>query len=1248
MKKLVIILLWLLLLCGLVIFSVGIMLYLDWPRWTALAVFLGGLFFVFLGKYIFHIMGWYKKNKTRHAVDNISDQINIVQSSLTRSWKSAITLLRESSLKKRGNPIFVLPWFMMLGASGSGKTTILRNARLTSPVQEGRPKYGMENTHHCEWWYFEKAVIIDCAEQSHEDNHRQEWDAMMNLLTQYRPREGIDGVVLALNVECFMQKKKDDLLVEGRLIRLHIDQLIQKFGKRFPIYLLLTKCDCLYGFEEWSHHFSEGALRQAMGYLAEDNSRPGGEKIFLDAAFDSIGNALSRLRLHIMEHSTEVNPQILLFPQEVENLQYGLFEFLQTCFADDSYLERPFLRGLFFSSGIQAGGATSSLQYISPSIQHGRSDRGLFAHDFFENVLPGDRYISLPTEHKKNHFELCRNLCFFSWMFLCSLIGVAIAVAFIGNVYTINMVNDDKPFDTVFKGYPAEDISSLEKIAHSLILIEQRNKKWSVAWMANTSGMDRLQESLRTAYISYFQKYIASDGLVEDEQNTIQSDKYFSSSKFPRLLLNIVRDINILQARLDGANREELEKMPQRQPMEMDASSQQQRINRLLISYLAWSNDPAYYAERLHANQKNLEKLAYADPQMKWLTGVVTDRGAIPGVHIDDFWGRDGALLEEKGVANTVAIPAAFTKAGWLEIKIFLAEMERSVPDKIQFMAHRKAFERWYHEKKFIYWGDFLKAFLDEQEFLLGESTWRKELNLMGTAQSPYARFIARLNEEFEGMDDIDGKAPLPQWILLVRKFYQLQIQAMHLDSVGKSAKIIGAVNAVGGVAIRETLQGDVAAGERTVKENLEQINSLQSYLKDVRSLVMGAIAGTANAYQIAADFHQFGKESSVKVSLPHVAFDRLNEFKRLMGDDNPENQMVWKLIAGPLDFVLHYIEQQASCELQKKWQSSVQRPLQTVSDKAQMLSQLYGTSGTVWKFVENAAGPFLERDARYYKNVETLGYQLPFTVEFLSALNTAIDKRMHEEDIRKRLENSKREKKLYEQQLQVTSQQAILRIDNSLQQIRKDIAALKVQRFLLMIEAQPTSVNMEAKVKPFSTILSLQCANDIVRLNNYNFPVHQKFQWMYEQCGDVSLEIKLGKMTLKKYYPGALGMINFISDFRDGEKRFYTTDFPTSEEELEELGVHWIGVHYNFKESQALFQAAQRLDQLEKMEKDRMEERQGFQEQIFQRDQDAIQDKIADEELTMGAASNDGSGVWDAIRSSKNMLPSYIAACWR
>ena len=66
-----------------------------------------------------------------------------------------------------GRPfVYQLPWYIIIGAPGAGKTTALVNSGLEFPLaaEVGQPVVrGVGGTRNCDWWFTSDAVLIDTA-----------------------------------------------------------------------------------------------------------------------------------------------------------------------------------------------------------------------------------------------------------------------------------------------------------------------------------------------------------------------------------------------------------------------------------------------------------------------------------------------------------------------------------------------------------------------------------------------------------------------------------------------------------------------------------------------------------------------------------------------------------------------------------------------------------------------------------------------------------------------------------------------------------------------------------------------------------------------------------------------------------------------------------------------------------------------------------------------------------------------------
>lgn len=1231
---------WVVVLILLALFSWGLTLYMQWPLWGMAAVFLGVLGTYFLTRFVIRLVQVYR-SRSRMTQLTAANKGNVgkplaPRALLTRKWSAAIATLRNSSLKRIGNPLYVLPWYMVVGKSGTGKTTALTRTRLASSIQKVNQSARIEQTANYDWWFFDRAVVIDCAgryvEAADLEQDRSEWELGLDLLAKYRGKEGLNGLVLAISTERLLNPDKDGLMDEGRVIRERIEQLIQLFGKRFPVYVLVTQCDRIYGLEQWVERLPENSLEQAMGFLAEPAGSGPGEPQFLDKAFDSIGERLQSLRMALIARSTQIAPELLLFPSELQQLKPGLGVFLKACLGDNAYLETPFLRGLFFSSGLQEGGAVSSVlgHVLPPVARHTSSNTGLFLHDFFGRVLPQDRHMSLPASLRNPWRVATQNLGLLSWLLLSTALAVFITIAFLQNVETLSLLQEKNRLSMKFTGRLEEDAPTLERLSETIALIERRGDNWKTRWMVATTNIDDLEMRLRNNYTDNFRKYvlpIAEANYQADSERILQSDP---GNEFPRLMHNLVRYINLLKARQNGAGRDELMAMPQRQHVNRYTPDFYARLNNLYISNMAWAmpGDP-YVPARLRIEQQLLNRLAFNDPVFTWLTGFPLANANLKPLTVGTLWGRPekqlGIVAPPKG---TLYVPEAFTLPGRREIDSFLLEMEKSIDDGPKFLAQRSAFDAWYKQQRVEAWQKFASGFTGTERILTGELEWRASMGTITSDRGAYFQLMDRINEEFS----TEPKDQLPSWIQLSRELGDLRKQAARAGTAGDALSVVGAINTVGGKAMKEVLAGATGLGQDTVKNNLSAVATLQKFFKDLNAVAADVAAGPGKAVQAAADFHSFPTDPAVKASALYASADNLVNLRKLVGYNTANDEIVWQLMGGPLRFVLAYTEEQASCSLQKEWESKVDWPLQTAPNMTAMVDQLYGAKGTVWAFADGPAKPFLQRDANRFSIVQTLGYSMPFTNQFLSMLNDAAGKRVEQLVMQQRSELEDQTQKLTTEKEQLQAQQTLTQVDRALADIKQKIDTLKAQALQLTITAQPTSVNVGAKAKPFATVLSVQCASGARVINNFNFPVSDSFPLGDRMCGDVTLQIKIDDLVLTKKYPGSTGVVRFLQDFRDGARQFNVDEFPAARARLDALGVRQIGLHYSFEGQDAILRSAQQLDTLDRQEKDKMSDKQRLQDTQFNQAQRGIQAKITN------AGRSSGSEV---------SLPKQIGVCW-
>ncbi|XQF94196.1 hypothetical protein ACOBV9_18305 (plasmid) [Pseudoalteromonas espejiana] len=94
-----------------------------------------------------------------------SNEVNEEITTLKTRMNEAIDLLKDVKLFK-GKNIYQLPWYIMIGPPGAGKTTVIHNSGLDYPLKDKLGVdlvHGVGGTRNCDWWFTNKAVLIDTA-----------------------------------------------------------------------------------------------------------------------------------------------------------------------------------------------------------------------------------------------------------------------------------------------------------------------------------------------------------------------------------------------------------------------------------------------------------------------------------------------------------------------------------------------------------------------------------------------------------------------------------------------------------------------------------------------------------------------------------------------------------------------------------------------------------------------------------------------------------------------------------------------------------------------------------------------------------------------------------------------------------------------------------------------------------------------------------------------------------------------------
>jgi type VI secretion system protein ImpL len=341
--------------------------------------------------------------------------------------KRALDVLRTSKLGgKAGGPLYALPWYMIVGPPGAGKTTALLHSGLNFPVTDskGGGLKGIGGTRNCDWWFTNEGILLDTAGRyTNESEDREEWLAFLDMLRRYRSRMPIDGILVAISIPALVDGPEEAAVAMGRSLRARIDEVMTRLKMVLPVYVMFTKMDLVAGFSEFYGDLRRSDRAQMWGatYAIEppEKREP---KVAFGEEFDRLAKTVFSRTLARLgsERSMDNRRKIFHFPLEYRAIRGNLTEFIGALFERNSFQETPTFRGVYFSSGTQEGrpidrvlGSLMRAFNIAPDagqIEGPKESKSYFVTDMFRKVVFPDQGYAARSDGERRRQLIARVL----------------------------------------------------------------------------------------------------------------------------------------------------------------------------------------------------------------------------------------------------------------------------------------------------------------------------------------------------------------------------------------------------------------------------------------------------------------------------------------------------------------------------------------------------------------------------------------------------------------------------------------------------------------------------------------------------------------------------------------------------------------------------------------------------------------------------------------------------------------------
>ena len=1152
--------------------SFGPVWIFDWPWWIGVFIVIGliSLYLIFL-----LIRSFLRNRREKQFIEQIvsDDASGFGNASKEQSdvlkerFQDAIREIKKSHLNRFGNPLYVLPWYVIIGESGSGKTTAIKNAGLSSPFAEVSRTSGFSGTQNCDWWFFEEAIIIDTAGRYaipiDQENDQDEWHTFLRQLAKYRKKEPLNGLIVTVPADKLLSNK-NDIELDAKKIRQRIAELMNILGTRFPIYIMVTKCDLIMGMTDFFKGLSDKNLDQPMGILNTDLVDA---LTFIKQSISQLSEHLKDLRLLALNRPGQGMPEpgVFLFPDEFIHLQSGLDLFFRHAFQENVYQESPLIRGIYFTSGCQVGQPFStmlqSMGLINEADKVPESDKGIFLHDFFSGILPLDRKLYAPTLKTVKWKRVTKAIALGAWVTLMVFFCGLLSFSFVKNLSTLKSAAKNLSSATKLSGDFITDVAVMGEFRDIILTVEKQNENWWIPRFLLHQSLE-VEEKLKQEYCKIFVDRFRFPLDREMENKFSQYSKYepgvYTSSIISDLVKRIeFKKIRTIPDKSEAEMGQELLKAPVPTYYSLLFNDQYSdavfsQLHHVNLYYLLWQPSIQEVSREIKMLQKWLDLILVKTGDFKWIVQWINQSSENPAYTLGDFWGVDGFDGSEP------MVQAAFTVNGKKIADQFFRDLRSVTTDSPTITNKMLLFDEWYSQEYYQNWHTFVSAFPHGREKIRTREKYMNIALYIHDKASPYLSLLNVLFSEVSGFKSALSKEAVPRWVDTVGQLKLMSLQAKgekEFQSKGSVLRLSNKGNALLNTLKNKKKRLEVGGVDNKKTSASDAYNQYLLSLKEVAEM----IPSRKRCYEMAGAYFTSDMATS---DLPFFkASKALRDIRMGLGlVENDANRAVWRLIQGPLDYLWYYIQQETACALQKFWEEDVLWEIQDISDEEKKYKLVASKDGVVHEFYNKRCRPFIDRNLnRLYVLNEKEGRSIPIYKSLLDFLaeTRKIKISIDEADA---AEERERVRRIKEREAAERAQEYEEDEDDEVHSPAPKVPS----EYVLTVRGFPTDVNDNVQIKPDRTVLDVQCAKNSFHLVNRNFPVQKRLVWSAQDCGNVQFLIGVGHLELKREYEGRMGLAHFLSDFKDGEHLFYAKDFPEHYKELKRFGIEYIKVNYS------------------------------------------------------------------------------------
>lgn len=489
---------------------------------------------------------------------------------LNKRLQDSLALLKGSSFDREGK-LYKLPWYIIIGAPGSGKTTAIQNSGLQFPLQDkigNEPIKGEGGTRYCDWWFTDDAILIDTAGRyTTQDNPKKiesgAWLGFLSRIKKARPKRPLNGIIVTISIQDIITKTATQKSLQITAIKQRIQELNNHLQMKLPVYVVFSKMDMVAGFGSFFADMEKEDRQQLWGFSTAGRGN-GSEELasWFDQEYNQLITGLYKRINHRLnrESSQQKRSLVCEFPRQMQALQEQLEEFISTIFSTNQFESPLFLRGVFFLSSAQSNGAAQWITSIAPAEllappadNISRESKPFFVQQLFKSFIFEEANIASVNEKVKKRYRFAyMGILFMAFSGFAGMLYAWSNSKSLNEQYIDQMDQELQNFQTVTDGGLAqtpgwqvlnEGLNLLRNLPTGFM---QKDEAYSVKSDFGLYQGDKLGQQARATYIDSLEVFLMKDfnqllknqirDSLTDDERLYEALKYYLMLYYPEHL----------------------------------------------------------------------------------------------------------------------------------------------------------------------------------------------------------------------------------------------------------------------------------------------------------------------------------------------------------------------------------------------------------------------------------------------------------------------------------------------------------------------------------------------------------------------------------------------------------------------------------------------------------------------------------------------------------------------------------------